>query len=99
MPGSYAKTDDGISRNNTRIIDKNQDYIVKLHNTYIYWENESAVMLSSGGYASPTTVRRMNQVLYHRGIGGGVSIKRGELYFDGAKFLNGRTHEIVKGVH
>lgn len=68
MPRSIIPS--GIRTNNTRIADHGQFVLVTLYQTVIaeYNRNNSCVLLSTGGFDTPTTIRRMNECLYHWGF-------------------------------
>lgn len=59
-----------ICKNNTRIQFDDQAILIKLHSTIIAkYDKKSGVMfLNTGGWNTPTTMRRMNQVLKEYGF-------------------------------
>lgn len=94
MAATFAKTKDGIGRLNTKVYNDNGHFAVKLYDTVVYDETCERVVLNTGGWTTPTTVRRINQALHHRGIPGGVRIIRRVAHYQApgvsAPFVNGQ---------
>lgn len=78
MPTMIAKTHTGIGRK-AEIVQRDDVFQVYLYNTMIYEETPSAVMLSHGGWITPTTARYINQALNYRGFHARVSIRNGSM--------------------
>ena len=57
----------GIRKNNTKIEDKGNAFVVTLHSTVIFKDYGNHCHLHTGGFNTPTTIRRMNECLHHRG--------------------------------
>lgn len=89
MPSNTAKTQTGIGRQ-AIITYRSGLFEVKLYNTYIYSEEGNEITLDNGGWITPTTVRYMNQALGYREAMGRVTIKGGEMFFNGKPFVNGK---------
>jgi hypothetical protein len=60
----------GIRTNNTTIAEDGVVVRVTLHRTVIFTldRNARTVTLCTGGWCTPTTMRRMNECLYHYGV-------------------------------
>jgi len=60
----------GIRRNNTTIHDIDGIVVVTLHNTRIFTYNRKTctAVLNTGGWNTPTTIRRMNECLHEYGF-------------------------------
>lgn len=69
MASRYAKNGK-IRPYNTTIVDDGKTVRVILYNTVIFtWEcNKSHCILNTGGYNTPTTIRRMNECLNFYGF-------------------------------
>lgn len=95
MASKIAKTLTGIGRTGTKIVrgEHADTFAVWLYDTLVYFETQTPgkIILSSGGWATPTTARRMNQALLYRGFAflGDVRIKDGDLFFNNSPFVNG----------
>lgn len=96
MSSTLAKTATGIGKGNTKIWNDNGAYAVQLHDTMIYIETRDSITLNNGGWVTPTTARRMNQVLNHREVMGTVSIKNRVMQFNGTPFKADGTFSIKK---
>jgi hypothetical protein len=82
MPSTIAKTSTGIGKGNTQVYTDGKSYEVVLYSTRIYIENGKTISFDNGGWITPTTTRRMNQVIRHRGtLRGSVSIKGGTMVY------------------
>lgn len=81
MPSTIAKTSDGIGRCNTKIYRENSHFAVQLHDTVVYDENRTTgkLTLNNGGWVTPTTTRRINQALAHRGFSNRVAVRKGQM--------------------
>jgi hypothetical protein len=58
---------DGIRKNNTQFFNDHDAFRVALHGTVIFQDYGTHAELYTGGYNTPTTIRRMNECLHHRG--------------------------------
>jgi hypothetical protein len=60
----------GIRRNNTAIREEGGKLIVRLYRTDIVTVDRAAglVTFNTGGYDTPTTIRRMNEVAHHSNL-------------------------------
>jgi hypothetical protein len=65
MPGNILES--GIRKNNTKIEDKGNVFVVTLHGTVIFKDYGNHCHLYTGGYNTATTIRRINECLCHRG--------------------------------
>lgn len=65
MPRAILES--GIRKNNTKIEDLGHVFRVTLHNTVIFQDYGKHCEVSTGGYNTPTTIRRINECLHHRG--------------------------------
>lgn len=79
MASTIAKTKTGIGNGNTKIWNDNGHFAVQLHGTVVYDETRETITLNNGGWITPTTTRRINQALIHRGFGNRVAIRKGEM--------------------
>jgi hypothetical protein len=61
----------GIRSNNTTVWHEDGKTMCRLHQTIIATHDHAAhiVTLSTGGYCTPTTIRRMNECLHHWNTG------------------------------
>lgn len=82
MASTIAKTKDGIGRTNTRVANIDGRFTVILWSTMVYEEDLDLgiITLNNGGWVTPTTARRMNQALAHRGFDLKVSIRKGAMF-------------------
>ena len=82
VKGGRSKVDSPIE-NNTRIVTRDEDYAVRLHNTdVVTFHRDGSVTLDSGGWLTVTTKDRMNRYLGDRGR---VASDRGKWFiYDGS---------------
>ena len=71
MPRAILES--GIRKNNTKIEDLGYVFRVTLHNTVIFQDYGKHCEVSTGDYTTPTTIRRINECLHHRGYSDRVS--------------------------
>lgn len=89
MPRTIAKTQTGIGNLNTNIWTGEEYFQVQLYSTIVYDEQKDKITLRHGGWVTPTTSRRIRQVLRYRGHNHRVNIKNGVMLCDGKTFING----------
>ena len=80
MPSTLAKTKTGIG-SQAKIWNDNGHFMVQLHSTVVYDENNLIVKLNNGGWITQTTARYMTQALRHRNIDGYVAIRKGVMVY------------------
>lgn len=98
MPSLIAKTTTGIGNLNTRINNNVGEWSVTLYDTLIYAETDKTITLNNGGWITPTTVRRMNQALTHRGYKPLVRIKKGQMFY-GLNEFTACIYSMTKAVN